>query len=166
MLPKIASSLWAEPTVQVRKPTERLSLRSYQDCSRAANLRAGSILMVVLVVLMIAGMLSYQSMRTLLMVRKSHSQQAQVAQARELLDLARQLEQSQSQRELIQPGRYAVVLQVGDQFGKLELVYAIQAVQGGQREADAQTMWIAKLPVDSQGNEITGQSTVVVSSER
>jgi hypothetical protein len=121
---------------------------------------------LVLVVLALVGLLTYQSVHTLLIIRRGQSQQARIAQVRELLDLAKQFEKSSNQKESIRPGQFSIILPVGDEYGKLELLPANVPEKEDQERSGQNSVWIAKLPVDSQGNEIAGRSPVVASLER
>lgn len=154
-----------QPSSQSRSWTN-LAKRSSCKAGPVGTARHGSILIVVLVVLTIVGLLSYQSVRTLLVIRRGQIQQNRIAQARELLDLAKQLDQSNTQKESIKPGQFSILIRIGDEYGKLELVQANQSEQGTLEDFIPKQIWIAKLPVDSQGSEIPGSSPVVVSLER
>lgn len=121
--------------------------------------RNGTAVFVLMVVLLIVGLLVQQAVRTLWTFRRSQQQQLRIAQARELLEIAKQLDKAIGSDRSQEPAQSPIIVAVGDQFGRIELQHEID---DGQKKS----FWIAKLPVDQSGNELLDRNTVTVSYER
>lgn len=127
--------------------------------NQSSNKRKGTAVFVLLVVLLIVGLLVQQAVRTLWTFRRSQQQQLRIAQARELLEIGKQLDKavgSDRSQELVQS---PIIVAVGDQFGRIDL-------QHETGDGPKKSFWIAKLPVDQRGNELLDRNTVTVSYER
>ncbi len=121
--------------------------------------RKGTAVFVLMVVLLIVGLLVQQSVRTLWTFRRSQQQQLQIAQARELLEIGKQLDKSIGPDRIQERAQSPIIVSVGNQFGRIELL-------SETGDGPKKSYWIAKLPVDQSGNEILDQNTVTVSYER
>ncbi len=121
--------------------------------------RKGTAVFVLMVVLLIVGLLVQQSVRTLWTFRRSQQQQLQIAQARELLEIGKQLDKSVGPDRIQERAQSPIIVSVGNQFGRIEL-------QSETGDGPKKSYWIAKLPVDQSGNEIRDQNTITVSYER
>ena len=131
--------------------------RCTSNCS--VSKRKGTAVFVLMVVLLIVGLLVQQAVRTLWTFRRSQQQQLRIAQARELLEIGKQLHKAIGSDRIQELDPSPVIVAVGDQFGRIEL----------QRETGdglKKSYWIAKLPVDQSGNELHDRNTVTVSYER
>lgn len=123
------------------------------------KLRTGNSVIMLLVVLLLVGLLTHQTVRSLWILRRSQDHQLKIQQANQLIELGRSLDQ-QSQLTSGNAGQMSSwVVQVGSQYGKLEIVE--QSAESGSR-----SLWIAKLPVDANGVEFPNQVAVTVSCER
>lgn len=125
--------------------------------------RNGGIVILLLIVLLVVGTLTHQAVRTLWLLRKNQDQQARIAQARELLEVGKQYDKSFA--ELVssrQEVGLTFVVPVGQEYGRLALVPAGNT----SPEGNSSSLWVAKFPVNAQGEELSGSVTIVVSCER
>lgn len=121
--------------------------------------RAGSAVIMLLVVLLLIGLLTQQTVRTLWILRRSQDHQFKIQQAKQLLELGLSLDR-QSRRTANTLEKLApLIVKVGDEYGRLEVLD--QSSEGGLR-----SLWVAKLPVDVNGAELPHQVAVAVSCER
>lgn len=111
--------------------------------------RSGAVLICVLVVLLIVGLISLQTIQTLLLVRRSDSDRSRLRQAQELVELSRIAFQQNGAGELQE--EIAVVVD-GDLTGTIRLSLADSESHADSGQADYRI--VAKYPVGA-GGEVT-----------
>jgi len=112
--------------------------------------RRGATVVAVLVVLFIVCLLAHQTVKTMFLLRRGQDDSLKIAQAREILELGRQLER-RLDGNLEQLTSSPVIVEMGMEFGKL--VFS----PNGRITAT----W----PVDSSGEDLPHQLPTVVSWE-
>lgn len=114
--------------------------------------------------MLIVGLLLHQTMRTLWILRHSQVARSNIHQARELLDLARQLDRQLDPATLQSLQSKPLIVPHGDSFGTLQ----IQTMdENSESVPDSfQTQWIAKIPTDALGQPLPNTPPVVVRLER
>ena len=124
--------------------------------------RSGAVLICVLVVLLIVGLISAQTIQTLLMIRRSDAARSRLRQAQELVELGRIVVQQHGAAAL--PESVEVALDDQSQ-AKIVLRYHDDGVDG--KNSDRQVLRIlVKYPADStQEVSVTGSVTVNTKDE-
>lgn len=113
--------------------------------------KRGATVVAVLVVLFIVCLLAHQTVKTMLLLRRGQDYSLKIIQARELLELGRQLER-RFDGKLEQLTSGPVIVEMGTEFGKLEF--------------SPNGRILASWPVDSLGEDLPNQLPTVVSWEK
>ncbi|MCA9131614.1 MAG: hypothetical protein KDA45_00595 [Planctomycetales bacterium] len=119
------------------------------DASLTAPRRRGGVLVGVLVVLFLVGMLSSQTMQTLLLLRRGDSERKQLRQARELLELG-QLWRNQSPGPLPQGEQLIALDDAGSVLGKM----VFEPLSKGEVKATKRYRIVVEYP-SGTGSEVT-----------
>jgi hypothetical protein len=122
------------------------------------NSRTGSVVIMLLVVILLVGILTQQTVRSLWILRRSQDYQFKIQQANQLLELGRSLDRRPDLIDNTQQ-QLPLIVQVGSDYARLEAID--QKAENGNR-----SIWVAKLPVDAAGMELPNQVPIVVSCER
>jgi hypothetical protein len=118
--------------------------------------REGGVVILLLAIILLVGLLTHQTVRTLWILRRSQDQQSRIQQATQLLEIGRSIDQRGLPIDAQSP---PIVVQVGEEYGRLEAVN--QSAENGSRG-----LWVAKLPVDASGNVSPEKLPITVSCER
>jgi Na+-transporting NADH:ubiquinone oxidoreductase subunit NqrC len=131
--------------------------------------RSGASTILVLTVMLLVGLFIQQSVRSMWLLRRGQDQSQQIAQARELLELAKILDarasrESAEQLQLLK--QQPIIVPVLIHFGRLEWIDNTPSDGNSGSDNDRSSgRWVAKLPVDAQGVEVPGLPVISVSSE-
>jgi archaellum component FlaG (FlaF/FlaG flagellin family) len=123
---------------------------SYRKSIKNDGRRAASVIVCVLVMLLLVGLLSVQTLQTLSLIRRSDSERAKIRQARELIELGRQIDWNAADSQTL-------TLRIPDSANSVAAA-EMQTVTL-ERQADANhsntARFIAIFPADKPGSVTT-----------